>query len=98
MLPNQQAQRLRLGHPVRLNRKMKRSILILLAGLVIGAVVSAYFLGAYRTRALPGAPLRPPDQSSDNSGSVSVSIDEKFLDALLATIFQKLGPPQLKLS
>jgi len=77
---------------------MKRSILILLAGLVIGAVVSAYFLGAYRTRALPGAPLRPPDQSSDNSGSVSVSIDEKFLDALLATIFQKLGPPQLKLS
>jgi hypothetical protein len=77
---------------------MKRSILFLLIGLLIGAVASTYFLGAYHARALPGVPLRPPDQNSDGSGTVAVSIDEKFFDALLATIFQKLGPPQLKLS
>src|SRR5216110_2823357 len=77
---------------------MKRSILFLLIGLLIGALVSIYFLGSARLRALPGIPLKPPEQGSDNSGSVSVSIDEKFFDALLGTIFQKLGPPQLKLS
>jgi hypothetical protein len=47
---------------------------------------------------LPGTPLKPPDSSSDNAGVVTVSIDEKFFDSLLATIFNKLGPPQLKLS
>ena len=72
---------------------MKRSILFLLIGLLIGALVSIYFLGSARLRALPGIPLKPPEQGSDNSGSVSVSIDEKFFDALLGTIFQKLGPP-----
>jgi len=29
---------------------------------------------------------------------VTVTVDEKFFDSLLGTIFQKLGPPQLKLS
>jgi len=77
---------------------MKRSILFLLIGLLLGALASIYFLGSARMRALPGIPLKPPEQSSDNSGSVSVSIDEKFFDALLGTIFQKLGPPQLKLA
>jgi hypothetical protein len=58
----------------------------------------AWFLGARRVRTLPGALLRPPDASGDNSGTVSVSIDEKFFDSLLGTIFRQLGPPQLKLS
>lgn len=71
---------------------------MLIVGLLIGAVASAYFLGASHTRKLPGIPIRPPDQATDSSGSVAVTIDEKFFDALLATIFQKLGPPQLKLS
>src|SRR5436853_1698527 len=77
---------------------MKRSILFLLLGLLVGAMASIYFLGSARMHSVPGVPLRPPDQSSDNSGTVSVNIDEKFFDALLATIFQKLGPPQLKLA
>ena len=77
---------------------MKRSILLLLVGLLIGALATTWFLGVYRRHTLPGMPLKAPDQNSAASGSVAVSIDEKFFDALLATIFQKLGPPQLKLS
>jgi hypothetical protein len=47
---------------------------------------------------LPGTPLKPPDPSAVTTGTVTVTIDEKFFGSLLGTIFQKLGPPQLKLS
>jgi hypothetical protein len=77
---------------------MKRNLLILIGGLLLGAVATAWFLGASRSRALPGAPVRPPDRSGDTSGTVAVTIDEKFFDSLLGTIFRQLGPPQLKLS
>src|SRR6266536_5356618 len=75
-----------------------RNVLILFGGLLLGAVATAYFLGASRSHRLPGIAVRPPDPSSDTTGTVAVSIDEKFFDSLLGTIFQKLGPPQLKLS
>jgi len=77
---------------------MTRNILILLAGLLLGAVATVFFMGGSRTRTLPGVPLRPPDPNAGSAGTVSVTIDEKFFDSLLGTIFQKLGPPQLKLS
>ena len=77
---------------------MKKSILFLFIGLLVGALATVYFLGSPRTRGLPGTPLRPPDPSGNTSGTVTVTIDEKFFDSLLGTIFTKLGPPQLKLS
>src|SRR3954470_22798418 len=77
---------------------MKKAILMLIAGLLVGTLATAYFLGTPRSRNLPGTPLKPPDSSADTSGTVSVTVDEKFFDSLLATIFTKLGPPQLKLS
>jgi hypothetical protein len=77
---------------------MKKALLMLIGGLLLGAVGTAYFLGAPRSRNLPGIPLKPPDSSGDTSGTVAVTIDEKFFDSLLGTIFTKLGPPQLKLS
>src|SRR5204863_8279255 len=77
---------------------MKKGILILIVGLIVGVLGTIFFLGSPRKSALPGTPLKPPDSSSDNSGTVTVSIDEKFFDSLLGTIFNKLGPPQLKLS
>ncbi len=77
---------------------MKKIILTLVGGLFLGALVTAYFLGAPRTRSMPGVPVKPPDRSGDNSGTVSVTVEEKFFDSLLGTIFSKLGPPQLKLS
>jgi|SRR5215510_161661 len=77
---------------------MKKALLMLIGGLLLGAVGTAYFLGSPRSRNLPGTPLKPPDRSEDGSGTVAVTIDEKFFDSLLGTIFTKLGPPQLKLS
>lgn len=77
---------------------MTRNILILIGGLLLGAVATAYFLGAPRGKGLPGTPVGPPDANSTSSGTVSVTVDEKFFDSLLGTIFTQLGPPQLKLS
>ena len=77
---------------------MIRNLLILIAGLLIGVVATAYFLGAARGKALPGVPVKPPDPNVQTSGTVAVTVDEKFFDSLLGTIFSQLGPPQLKLS
>jgi len=77
---------------------MKKGALLLVIGLLFGAVATAYFLGAPRARNLPGNPIRSPDRSGDMSGTVAVTVDEKFFDSLLGTVFQRLGPPQLKLS
>ncbi len=77
---------------------MIRNLLILVGGLLIGAIGTAYFLGTPRGHALPGVPVRPPDPTVATTGTVAVTVDEKFFDTLLGTIFSQLGPPQLKLS
>jgi hypothetical protein len=77
---------------------MTRNVLILIAGLLLGAVATAYFLGAPKGKGLPGTPVGPPDPGGNTTGTVSVTVDEKFFDSLLGTIFTQLGPPQLKLS
>jgi len=76
---------------------MKRLIIGLIAGLVIGAAGVMFFLGWSGRHRLPGTALRPPDANTPTTGTVTVAIDEKFFDALLGTIFQQLGSPQLKL-
>src|SRR5687767_8603497 len=86
----------RRARPARQN-KMKRLLLGLVAGLLIGVLGTVYFFGRSGKASLPGTPLRPPDATAANAGSVSVTLEEKFFDALLGTIFQQLGPPQLKL-
>jgi hypothetical protein len=75
-----------------------RYVLTLIAGLLIGIVATAYFLGAGGRRSLPGVALKPPDTTSQTTSSVAVTVDEKFFNTLLNTIFQQLGPPKLKLS
>jgi hypothetical protein len=77
---------------------MKRLILGVIVGLLVGGLAVLYFLGRPRAGSLPGTALRPPDATSTNSANVSVAIDEKFFDSLMTTIFQQLGSPQLKLS
>ena len=77
---------------------MKRILLGLVAGLLIGVVGTVYYFGRTGKGSLPGTVLRPPDPNSAGSGTVSVTLEEKFFDALLGTIFQQLGPPQLKLA
>src|SRR5260221_13453243 len=75
---------------------MIRNLLILIAGLLLGAIATAYFLGAPKGQALPGVPVRPPDPNVETTGTVAVTVDEKLFDSLLGTIFRQLGPPQPK--
>ena len=76
---------------------MKRLLIGLVVGLLIGVVGTVYFFGRSGKGSLPGTVLRPPDSTTTNAGSVSVTLEEKFFDALLGTIFQQLGPPQLRI-
>src|ERR1700752_3815144 len=76
---------------------MKRLLLGLIIGLLLGVVATVYFFGRTGKSSLPGTALRPPDANA-TAGTVSVTLEEKFFDALLGTIFQQLGPPQLKLA
>ena len=75
-----------------------RRVLIFIAGLLIGIVATLYFLGPSRSGRLSGIAVRPPDTSNSSSGTVTVTVDEKFFDSLLGTIFRQLGSPQLKLA
>jgi len=77
---------------------MTRYLLILIGGLLLGAIGTAYFLGAPRGRAMPGVRLVPPQSAGDTTGTVTVTVDEKFFDSVLGTIFHQLGPPQFQLS
>ena len=77
---------------------MKRSALVLVCGLLLGVVATVFLLGKPLGRSTEGLRLKPPDNSKESSGTVTVTIDEKFFDSLLSTLFQKLGPPQLKLT
>src|SRR5207244_13348962 len=76
-----------IAHSIDKSVAMKKSILVLLIGLLVGVLATVYFLGSPRTRGLPGTPLRPPDASGDTTGTVPVTIDETFFDSLLGTIF-----------
>jgi hypothetical protein len=75
-----------------------RYVLTLLGGLVIGgALVFFLFVGAPRAKPLPGSVVKPPEQGGDPPGTAVVTLDEKFFDALLATIFRDLGAPSFPL-
>lgn len=74
-----------------------RYFLVLLLGLVAGALGVLFFLGPARAKAMPGAQVKAPDVGGDPPGTVVVALDEKFFDALLGTIFRDLGPPAFRL-
>ncbi len=77
-----------------------RYILLLLVGAIVGAGLCYYFLvGAPRAKQLQlGAhTVQAPDAAGDPPGTVVVTLDEKFFDALLGTIFRDLNPPTFKL-
>jgi hypothetical protein len=75
-----------------------RYVLTLLGGLVLGgALVFFLFVGAPRAKPMPGSPVKPPEPGGDPPGTALVTLDEKFFDALLATIFRDLGAPAFPL-
>ena len=76
-----------------------RYVLTLLGGAVLGALLVLFFLGTPRVKPLPGAPVRAPDPNAPpEAGTALVTLDEKFFDALLGSIFRDMGGPSFRLS
>ena len=75
-------------------------ILLLLVGALLGAALTFYiFVGAPRMKqAQTGAPLQAPDAAGDPPGTAVLTLDEKFFDTLLGTIFRDLNPPAFRLA
>ena len=73
-------------------------VLSLLLGLILGgALVFFIFVGAPRAGALPGVPVKAPDQGGDPAGTAVITLDEKFFDSVLATIFRDMNAPSFPL-
>jgi hypothetical protein len=73
-------------------------IALLLIGALLGGGAAIYFLGAPRAKAAPGVVVKAPDSGADPPGTVVVSLDQGFVDAVLATTFANLGTPTFNLS
>lgn len=75
-------------------------ILLLLVGALLGAALTFYiFVGAPRMKqAQTGAPLQAPDAAGDPPGTAVLTLDEKFFDTLLSTIFRDLSAPAFRLA
>ena len=75
-------------------------ILLLLVGALLGAALTFYiFVGAPRMKqSQTGAPLQAPDAAGDPPGTAVLTLDEKFFDTLLSTIFRDLSAPAFRLA
>jgi len=75
-------------------------ILLLIVGALLGAALTFYiFVGAPRMKqARTGAPLQAPDAAGDPPGTAVLTLDEKFFDTLLSTIFRDLSAPAFRLA
>ena len=74
-----------------------RYIVVLLLGALLGGGAAVFFLGTPRARAVPGVKVNTPDSKGDPPGTVVVSLDQGFVDAVLATTFSGLGTPTFNL-
>jgi hypothetical protein len=72
-------------------------MLILLLGVLLGAGAAVFFLGPPRARNAPGVKVAAPDPKGDPPGTVVVSLDQGFVDAVLSTTFSGLGTPTFNL-
>lgn len=74
-------------------------VLTLLGGILLGALLVLFFLGAPKGKPMPGTLVKAPDQNAPPGGGTAlVTLDEKFFDALLGTIFRDMGGPSFRLS
>lgn len=74
-----------------------RYVVILLVGILLGGGAAVYFLGTPPAKSAPGQAIKPPDQSGSQPGAVVISLEQSFIDAVLATTFNGLGKPTFQL-
>ncbi len=74
-----------------------RYVVILLLGLLLGAGVAMFFMGAPSAKSVPGTVIRAPDQGGSPPATVVIALEQSFIDAVLATTFTGLGTPTFQL-
>ena len=74
-----------------------RYVVVLLVGILLGGGAAVYFLGTPPAKSAPGQVIKPPDQSGSQPGAVVISLEQSFIDAVLATTFNGLGTPTFQL-
>jgi len=72
-------------------------VLILLLGILLGGGAAIFFLGVPPAKSAPGQVIKPPDQSGAQPGAVVIALEQRFVDAVLATTFNGLGTPTFQL-
>jgi hypothetical protein len=73
-------------------------LIVLLVGLVLGALIAVFLLGIPRAKSSPGVAVTAPDPAGNPAGTVVVSLTSGFVDSLLGTIFKDLGAPSFHLA
>src|ERR1043165_54145 len=79
---------------------MKKLLLALIsgvAGIIIGVLLVLFLIGSPKVKPLPGVAVRAPEPGGDPPGTAVVTLDEKFFDSVLGTIFRDLGAPSFPL-
>src|SRR5215217_5315400 len=71
--------------------------LILLAGIVLGGVAAIFFLGTPPAKSAPGQAVQAPDQGGNPPGTVTIALEQSFVDAVLGATFSGLGTPTFQL-
>jgi hypothetical protein len=74
-----------------------RYVAILLLGILLGGGAAIFFLGVPPAKSAPGQPVRAPDQGGAPPATVTVSLEQSFIDGVLTTTFNGLGTPTFQL-
>src|SRR5436305_4089895 len=76
-----------------------RYFVLFLVGAIIGGVATFYFfVGAPRIKQFhTGAAVAAPEAAGDPPGTAILTLDEKFFDAVLGTVFHDLSAPSFRL-
>ena len=72
-------------------------VIFLLVGILLGGGAAIFFLGTPPAKSAPGQAVRAPDQGGNPPATVVISLEQSFIDGLLATTFSGLGTPTFQL-
>ena len=74
-----------------------RYVVVLLVGILLGGGAAIFFLGTPPAKSAPGEAVRAPDQGGSPPATVVISLEQSFIDGVMATTFNGLGTPTFQL-
>lgn len=72
-------------------------VLMLVLGIVLGGAAAIFFLGTPSAKSAPGQAVQAPNQGGNPPGTVTIAMEQSFVDAVLAATFSGLGTPTFQL-